>query len=357
MSKKQDQDRYQERYRNEDQEETTIIFDDVDIDIGAENQPEFVCEICGKRFDNERSLRGHMLRAHRVAKGKSPSPRRSAGEGRGVDSEEEREVPDVWKRLEDLLQLFGLKRKSIDKIITHMRQGDYSPDDFEILNEDLRIEGVNTEDRRRIIELWCKTRGLDDFEIENVLRRLKLGHNYHKRHIVYEDYYEPTNSRNLARGGRSEIAEMLLGIAQILRELRPEYNYYQSRNGGDDSYVQALIEQNRQLQQQIQQLQQQLQQKEIEFLRSEIKRLEEQLQESRGNKSEIDITLKKLDILDKRLGEIVEFVKDLAKPPKRPAREEAPEASQIEEDLVPSEIVYEEEGEEEEVEEYEREEI
>ena len=347
-----DQDQNKTRYQIEDQEETNIIYDDTEADIDLENRSEFVCEICGKRFDNERSLKGHMLRAHRLAKGKSPSPRRST-----TIDKEEREVPDVWQRLQELLEMFGLRQKSINKIITHMRQGDYSPDDFYVLNEDLCVEGVNKEDRRRIIELWCRIRGLNDLEIENVLRRLGLSHNHKRRSIIYEDYYEPTNSRNLQRGGRSEIAEMLSGIAQLLRELRPEYNHPQPPNNGDSSYVQALIEQNRQLQQQIQQLQQQLQQKEIEFLRSEIKRLEEQLQESRGNKSEIDITLKKLDILDKRLGEIVEFVKDLAKPPKRPAREEAPEASQIEEDLVPSEIVYEEEGEEEEVEEYEREEI
>ena len=334
------------------------MYDDVGIDIGAENQAEFVCEICGKTFDNERSLRGHMLRAHRVSKGKSPSsPRVRSGEGGGLATidDEEREVPDVWKRLEELLTMFGLKQKSINKIITHMRQGDYSPDDFYVLNEDLRVEGVNTEDRRRIIELWCRIRGLDDFEIENVLRRLKLIHNHYKRNFIrYEDHvYEATNSGNLQRGGRSEIAEMLSGIAQLLRELRPEYNHPQPPNNGDSSYVQALIEQNRHLQQQIQQLQQQLQQKEIEFLRSEIKRLEQQLQESRGNKSEIDITLKKLDILDKRLGEIVEFVKDLARPPEKPPeREESPEASKIEEDLVPPEMVY-VEGEEEEVSEYE----
>jgi len=297
----------------------------------SREQEQFVCPECGKSFSKESSLKAHMLAKHRIAvqwrKGReAPSPAtRESGKGRG-EEEEELGIPDPYEHLRQMLITFGLRPKDADAVVKFMEP--YSVDDIYKL-----LEATSTympKSRLRLfIESWCNVRqipvppeiaedlGLDLATPAHYNYSYRFGR---MRRSIYENEPEPP---------KESTAAIINSLGNFIRSISPP-----TPKADNNNYVNAVLQQNQQLQAEIAKLREELRKQELEMLKKEIERLREEMKYQRGVTNQFDLTLKLLDNLHDTVKDAVDFVKKLARVP-RPM-EEAPTYRE-EEEATPTE--------------------
>jgi len=263
------------------------------LDIGNDNKSvsdnrdkhDIICDICGKQFDNEKSLRGHMIRAHRG--GRKP-------QGDVYSSTSTGEVPDALGLLRNQLITYGVTPRDADAVVDYMKS--YNVDDLEALSRALTDIGMPLNKKRLFFTSWIRLRGLSPTPEQ--ARRLGIYEN-----TIAQTYPSLMPFRSETAVGFGEILEGVAKLLQILRTEQP------SNNGGDKLLLQNLLEENRTLTAKIEELKNELMKREIESLKLEIQRLKES--------GEADATIKfldkRFDALEKKTSELVNVLKPIVR--------------------------------------------
>ena len=241
---------------------------------GNSAAPSYVCDICGKTFASERSLKFHKLRAHRIpvqqAAGRGPSPPAARGGGRkGAVT-----VPDALERLKNALLTFGLSARDAEAAVKAVEP--FGPDDLERLEGVLADLNMPLNKRRLFIEYWATDRHL---VIPPSLRaKLKI-RDYPP---PAPDYYGPAYpSPYYPRPApqTSEHAALIQALAQFLQAAREQDTG--GSHGGDNSALlgalEALRAENAELRQKLESLEARLAEERQKALEERLKRIEERL--------------------------------------------------------------------------------
>ena len=126
-------------------------------DIKADNEADYVCPQCGKTFKSERSLKGHMLKAHgmpwsgtrKVHKTEEVSPKPEVVEGPTI--------PDPYEHLFRMLTIFGVSEKNAEAIVEFMTH--YDVDRLDKLIKACQ-EYMPRSRLKLFVEAWCNVRGI-----------------------------------------------------------------------------------------------------------------------------------------------------------------------------------------------------
>jgi hypothetical protein len=228
---------------------------------------EYICDVCGKSFDNPNSLKMHKLRSHRMKSIETPT---QTLEG---------PIPDAMQSLEQLLRLFVSPRDA-QAIITFLQP--YGPDNIPKLWEALGNLNVPLNRRRMIIEAWCVSRNLP---LPEPLKR-EIG-------ITPMPTFTPSFGF-----GPETIQEDLFD-----KLIKWEMLKAQQQSNNNDSVLKSLLEDYRQqiseLKEQLNQREKQLYEKDLQHLNSAIEDLKRQVENARLATSDFAVLIKEV----KDLGE------------------------------------------------------
>jgi len=353
-------------------DDVSMINTDDSVDIKPDVD-KFVCDICAQQgirkvFDSEMGLRMHKLRAHRISPRKSgeetpPTPPKQRREAKGVKEELEKvetkieqefeslereieKIPDPYQSLYFDLRSCGLDKKKAYLVVNYMKN--YSPDDIHQLFKALTNVGMARGTMQLFLESWIRKRRIrvDPALLEelgltpepdyyNYNYSYSYGHRHYRR-PRYEGEPEPVGNPVVAEAIRSttKITEKLLE-----KQLAPPPS-------NNDQTISLLQQQIQQLQLQNEKLREELRRQELRSLKQEIERLREEMKYQRGVVSQFDLTARLLDNLHETVREGIDFLKKLARVPRpmeeAPQYEEAKEASEIPEGLIPEEFIEEE---------------
>ncbi len=302
----------------------------------SKSEPEvsLVCDVCGKSFDSEVSLRGHKLRAHRLSSSKTSSFIEEGGKP---------SIPDPYAHLKQMLTTFGLSDRDAGAVVKFMEP--YSPDDIHKL-----IEAASTympKGRLRLfIESWSNVRGIPiPPDVEEELG-ISIPYDY-AQHRRYDYYAKRPKYEGEGESSSSALVEMIKGLTGITRALMEKQLSPPPSNPEPNSPLRKLES----LEDELKETKAKLEEERMKREEMERKRVEEEIETLKREIMElknkpIDATLKKLDILDRRLADLSECFKLIVKSSitseKPPKREESPSSELTEEELKSLGIPYEE---------------
>jgi len=296
--------------------------------------PRFVCDICGRSFDNEKSLKMHKLRAHRVSPHR---PKRGEG-GRATRLpryEAEPSIPDPYQHLKRMLMVYGLSEKNADAIVEFVKP--YGVDHLPKL-----VEAASTympRDRLRLfVESWCNVRRIP---LPPELAE-ELGIELARPIRFHYGYYDHRRPRYEGESDYSSLASVITAIGNLLKGVGT--NQHQTPPSTSNEVISGLQNQISTLQEELKTLRSQLEEERRRALEKELKELREKVKELEKGKM-ADKEVKKLDILDKRLADLTSLLSKIVEssivpvqvqPPKR---EESAESTRVE---LPPELVWQE---------------
>lgn len=145
---------------DKDESNPEELDNEVVEEVEAERE-EYVCPECSKVFDNENSLKMHMLRSHRVSphERKKEKPMRERGKPPAYRPPlREAGIPDAYLLLRNQLLLYGLSSKDADAVTDYMKS--FNPDDVLTLNRVLSNVGMPLNRKRMFLESWINARDL-----------------------------------------------------------------------------------------------------------------------------------------------------------------------------------------------------
>jgi flagellar biosynthesis chaperone FliJ len=151
--------RRDEHERDVDERDVNVKNDDkIDIDVEAERDVDversstmttstFTCDICGKEFNSENSLKFHKIRVHKVG---SEKPERGESKPKPKYEQEESVIPDPYHHLKNMLIVFGVNERNANAIVEYMKP--YSVDDLYKL-----VEACQTYMPRSTLKLFVES--------------------------------------------------------------------------------------------------------------------------------------------------------------------------------------------------------
>jgi len=305
--------------------QTGDLIEQSDIEAG------YTCDICGRSFDNEKSLKMHKLRAHRV----SPhQPKRGEG-GRATTVrpryEPQPAIPDPYEHLRQMLMIFGVSDKNARAIVKYVEP--YGVDHLPKL-----VEAASTympRDRLRLfIESWCNVRRIP---LPPELAE-ELGIELARPIRFHYGFYNHRRPRYEGEADYNSLASVITAIGNLIKSV--DANRHQTPPSSPNEVISSLQDQIVSLQEEVKTLRSQLEEERRKSLERELEEMKKRLEELEKRPS--DVESKKLDILDKRLGDIAEMLKKVVEssivPVQPPKREESPESTRVE---LPPELLWE----------------
>jgi len=224
-----------------------------------EEQANYICDICGKSFDNAVSLEHHKLRSHRI-----PKEKREKGEG-GKSSKsyaglEETKIPDPLQQLGNMLSAFGLSSRDVDACLTYMRN--YDVNNLFELKRCLESLGMPRNRLILFLKSWASARDIALSRVE--LRKLGI---IEDRKGFYDDYswnFEDEESYYSRKPSKfSEVREMFEAFSTLLDKFNKTNN-----SNPETSYLKAKIEK----------LEKQLEEQKYKTLEAKIDSLKEEVE-------------------------------------------------------------------------------
>ena len=288
----------------------------------------FVCDICGRSFDNEKSLKMHKLRAHRVSPHR---PKRGEG-GRAtrLPRYEERKgrISTEADQLRKILSAVGYGK--IDACIELCDAYGY---DVVSVYRALRELGAGLSVIRPTLSWWSAKR--NEPIPEEIAEELGMDTMFQRYSVRRHDYgyRRPRYEGELSHGS---VADVVNAIGNLIQSL----NQPQTPPSTSNDMITALQSQITTLQEELRTLRSQLEEERRRALQNELEQLRKKVEELEKRPS--DVESKKLDILDKRLGDIAEMLKTVINssvvPVQPPKREESAESSKVQ---LPPELLWE----------------
>jgi len=253
---------------------------------GADIDADIVCDVCGKKFSSEISLKMHKVRAHRSTSN-TPSPR---------DRDAEPSVPDALELLRNQLLIYGLGQRSVDAVIDYMKS--YHVDDLEALSRALTDVGMPANMKRLFFESWIRLRGLSPpIHLLKKLGITSVTHSFNSYDATPLEHQKP-----------SSLVELINGIVSLIKTLKDDFTP-QAHNGGNNEVLQSILKENERLRNEISKLREEMVRKELESLKAEIQRLKEN--------GETDATIKFLDrrfaSFEKKTDELLKALKPIVR--------------------------------------------
>ena len=226
---------------------------DITSDIGYDSEPVFTCDVCGKSFTNEVSLRYHKLRSHKI----SAKQKEERGEKGGRPSTPTREaktytpsepileevspdaLPDELMYLDEkILKPHGIRDREV--IIRAMKLRD--PEDLVELQRALEDVGISRGRQRRIIRDYARYLGVRIPKI--LVEKLKPPNEYVEppewsgyswRRPRYEDEFEEGQKQQSQEKG-------LLDLLIRWEELKLRQQSIQTNNPSSDNSRLDMLE-------------------------------------------------------------------------------------------------------------------
>jgi flagellar biosynthesis/type III secretory pathway chaperone len=327
-------------------DETRTSIDEAERELTDVSTSSFECEICGRSFSNEKSLKMHMLRMHpEVVRGGPPTDHT-----RPSVPSLEAEVPDPFELLKTHVQIYGCSKRDAEAVATYLAP--YGVDNLIKLNEALRNVNMPLPKRAMCIEAWSNARGI---ALPKKLA-LELGISPTSRPMTsfagldpYDDVQmsgvNPTAMMIAFMNNQTKTLETVVQtVVQLLSNNR-------NRESEDPSWKEEVrelreqLEEERRKREEAERAREEAERKQLE---NKLAQLEQKLTEL--EKRPMDAELKKLDILDKRLSDISRVfelvVKASVEPPSHPKPRETKSAELTVEELQALNIPFEVESEE-----------
>ena len=282
------------------------------------NSDLFVCPECNKRFSSESSLIHHRLRAHKVAK-----PKLGGGEGGSIPKREfeakVREEPIIETEKDELRKF--LEKIRFGRVDTVLAFTDQLGFDVEAVYYALRKAYAPKDVLDATISFWALRRG--ERIPEHIKRELKPPS--YERPYLFEEFKKPVyeNDAETHKQFQQETElDKVLKIIKIQKELQTSTpnnspNLSDDRLARLEARIDELSRENAELREKLAEKDKQLLQKELESLKAEIKNLKE----NQHARSQWDIELKKLDLIDKRLDKFYNLLLAMGRPYPRKAEE------------------------------------
>lgn len=292
-NKQQPQDKIQKK-EQEIEEIPEELLESSNTQQQKEQRGPYICPICGRDFDSEMGLDMHCRRIHhKTLKDVLGVPSDVGGEGPRKDKgklttpppeEITREAPpeeEVYIPTERDALFSFLKSLRFRRIEAVLKLCDVSGYTIRSIYSALRKVGASIPIINATISYWSAFTG------EPVPRDIAKHLNPHMeefRRPIYEDEIEELERRGYKvtkRGDKSEVAELLVGISELIKTFQQNQPMPPPNNNDEIlrqmfQRIEKLEEANKELKEKLEQKEREILQKELEYLKQEIRELKNQ---------------------------------------------------------------------------------